>query len=286
MYYKKITSKQNAKSVKKTPVRLSSTIERTTTFRKRNDIPDNIKLYVQKAISSSEETKKVNKTGNSFLQPYNTLSGAGNWYANCVLPVCPYGGFLNIAQGTGAGSRIGNKIKTKKLVFKYVITPNGYDATFNAFPQPMDVKLWFIFNKDDYQTIPSQTILTQFFQSGDTSIPPTGQLTDIMHSVNSDLFTVVASRTHKVGYQISSGTGNNPPAEYYSNNDYKYNSIGYVDLTKYFPKYLNFNDGSLYPNNRLIYVVVEALPASGATIATNQQPASMWYNIEYEYSDA
>jgi len=53
----------------------------------------------------------------------------------------PYTGYGTIPQGVTQGTRIGNTVKVKKLMLSYVLRPTSYNATFNAFPQPVEVDL-------------------------------------------------------------------------------------------------------------------------------------------------
>lgn len=254
-------------------------------YQRKMVIPVELKRYVKRAIAATEEAKVTNLVGAVNPQGYTIAGLASSWYSQCVIPVTPYGGFLNITQGSGEGDRIGNKIRTKRLVFEYVINARQYDVTTNPLPTPQDIKMWFLTSRDDPTTLPTQGSFTSFFQAGDTAVAPTGLIQDLLYSVNEDLFKVHATREHKVGYQFANGTGAQAGFQYLTNNDYAYNVRGKIDLTKYIPKTFHFNDNAPYPNNPLCYLVMEAVPATGFSNGITQ-PLLMNYSIKYEFTDA
>lgn len=257
-------------------------------YKKSNLITPYVKKYIARKIASTEEVKVTNYNQAAiYLQPYNTGGTATSWYTNCVFPVSPYGtAVLAPAQGTGAGDRLGNKIRTKSLKFKFILTPSPYNASTNAQPQPYDVRVWIVCAKFDTATIPSQLSFTNFFQFGDTSVALQSTISDMTLDVNTDMFTVYSDKVYKVGYSTDTGTGGNGVTQYYANNDYSFNVMDTLDLTKACPKTLVFNDTTSFPNNRCLFAVCAAAPAIGGSIATNQLPLNMWYSLQYKFTDA
>ena len=249
-------------------------------------VSTSVKKYIKKAIASQEEVKVINTLISFNPQGYTLSALATGWYSTNVFPVCPYGGFMNIQQGTGQADRIGNKIRTKRVVMDYIITPRGYDATLNPVPTPQDVKIWICHARDDPNILPAQGDFTSFFQYGDTSISPTATISDLLLEPNEDLFKVFTTRSHKVGFASAStgAAGVNPTFAFYANNDYGLNCRGRIDLTKFIPKTLHFNDNAPYPNNSCVFAVVEAVPAVGGTNGI-YQPLLMTFTLKYEFSD-
>lgn len=244
-----------------------------------------VKQYIKKAVAQSEEVKVANYISSSALQGFNLGVAATSWYNNCVLPLCPYGGFMNIQQGSGQGDRIGNKIRTKKCVLEYVISPKVYDATTNSNSQPYWVKMWVVTPKDDPTALPTIGSFSGFFQSGDTTSYPGGAVADLLYEVNDDLFKLHTYRTHKIGAAVQGGTGGPITWQYFSNNDFSITAKGKIDVTKYLPKEFQFNDNAPYPNNSLAYLVMECVPISGFTNG-NLIPLLFTYSLKYEFTDA
>lgn len=255
---------------------------------KTTEVPLAVQRYVKRKIALNEEVKQQNSSiGGLYIQPYNAVAGATGWYSNCVFACSTYpGSSYQINQGTGQGDRIGNKIRTKKLVMKFIFNPTSYNATTNTNPKPVDLRVFWLYNKDDSETLPSQLDFTKFFQLGDTSSAPQSFLADMMLEVNKDLFHVYAERRYKLGYQNASAAGTVTGSEYFANNDYSYNVIDEIDLTPYTAKTFTFSDSNSQPNTRGLFCVILAAAADGSVLANTQVPAYLFYTLQYQYTDA
>lgn len=251
-------------------------------------IPPAVKRFVNRRIALNEEVKQQNvSVGGLYVQPYNTGTSATSWYLNNVFACTPYpGSSYTIAQGAGQGDRIGNKIRTKKLVMKYIFNPAAYNAVTNSAPAPMDIRMFWLYDKDGSETLPSQLDFTKFFQVGDASASPQSYIADMMLDVNRDLFQVYAERRYKLGYQQVSAAGVLANNEYYANNDYQYNVMDEIDLTPYTSRVFTFNDNNNSPNTKGLYCVVLCAAASGAILSTTQLPVNLFYTLQYKYTDA
>lgn len=260
----------------------------TKTYKKSNSITPYVKRYIARKIASTEEVKTTNyNQAGVQVQPYNTGVTSTSWYLQCVFPVSPYGStVLAPVQGTGAGDRLGNKIKTKGLKMKFILTPAPYNATTNQVPQPYNVRMWVVCAKYDNATLPTQNSFQNFFQFGDTSVALQSTLSDMTLDVNTDLFTVYYDKVFKVGSAANTGTGGSAVSQYGSNNDYSYNVIEEIDLYKACPKTMIFNDTNSFPNNRCLFCVIAAAPALGGSVATTQLPLNLWYSLSYKFTDA
>lgn len=250
-------------------------------------VPLAVQRYVKRKIALTEEVKEQNSSiGGLYIQAYNTTTGPASWYSNCVFACSPYAGSsYQIGQGTGQGDRIGNKIRTKKLIMKFIFNPTAYNATTNITPQPIDIRVFWLYNKDSSETIPSQLDFTKFFQLGDTTASPQAFLADMMLDVNKDLFHVYAERRYKLGNQIANAAGTSTGNEYFSNNDYAYNVIDEIDLTKFAATTYQFNDSNNTPNTRGLFCVILAAAASGAILSSSQVPAYLFYTLQYQFTD-
>ena len=77
-----------------------------------------VKKYVKKELHKELENKSVFFEITSFV---------GSWVGDITMkmtPLTPYTGYMQIPQGVGEGNRIGNTIRTRKVMLRYVITPN------------------------------------------------------------------------------------------------------------------------------------------------------------------
>ena len=116
---------------------------------------------IRKEIARNVEDK------NSQLFVTNNLlyvPGGASFPTYNIFPVGIEPSAITIPQGTGQGDRIGNRIKTKKLMFKRTLVPLPYDGTFNPVPQPVQVKMWIFYDKTNPTDIPNPTVSNDFFR--------------------------------------------------------------------------------------------------------------------------
>lgn len=134
----------------------------------------------------------------------------------------------------------------------------------------------YIFKQKGTIIAPSPAL--DFYQDGNTTAPPQQNYLDIMRKVNTDRFTVVATKTFKVGYSANGASGQ-------ANNDFKMVSPFYFDLSKHCPKTLRYNDNvSNSPENLGLYVCFSVVAASGATGTVTPSP-NMTYVVEGSFTD-
>ena len=262
------------------PRRAKRTYRKKTTTKK---VSKSIKKYVKATIHKNIENKIAN-----FNEDFSFSSVNQNplMYTAPITPTPSASLGINIPQGIEQGQRIGNMIRTRRVIFRYVITPQPYDSEFVPQPQPVIVRMYFGYLKGQRKIAPTAGNLSSFFQAGNNSEPFAGNLTDITRPYNKDKFMVCCMRTHKIGNQFINVSDVTPgPLQNYSNNDYKLNAIGSVDLTKYIPKTMKFNDDDDSPDTGL-FVWFNSVYASGQFTTENIAQTRMIYSIDYEYEDA
>lgn len=239
-------------------------------------------------IDFSKKVKKVvNRMSEKRQQNFASTMDVGAYtsaiVANMIIPISPYGGFISISQGDGQGNRQGNRIRTHSAVLKGVIYPNPYNATTNPNPGPFDIRMWF-FSVKNSATRP--TTLPGFFQAGSSSQTPVGDLTDMTRVINQDVYTYRGHRTYKLGAASynAPATGELPAFSYQSNNDYKFNIIFSIDITKMLAKEYKFSDTN-NTGQSSVFFWIEAVYARGGAQASTTLPAQMAYEITYTYTD-
>jgi len=242
---------------------------------------------IKREISKATE----NKTFQVFNDNYSLFpSNNGPAFDGNIIPVSPYSGaYLNIGQGLGQGQRVGNKIKLKKLNFSGIVYPQGYNATTNLTPAPCQVKLWFFYDKEEPQSIPTPQASADFLQFGSTSLALGNRLFDHMAPVNTDRYRVLCTRTLKVGYAEYGGTGATgsvPVQGNFTNNDFKLNARFNVNLMPYAIKDVVYRDTANAPTTRGIFMMAQPVYANGTGMADTQIPCKMTYFITCEYEDA
>lgn len=241
-------------------------------------VPGKVKTYVQRAIHRSIENKSIQYNGAFTMSNYaddNTMKG---FYLSP-------GSTIVIPQGTGAGARTGNKIKIIKVKFNYWMVPSSYNGLLNPQPRPLLIRLWIGYSKSNPTIVPTAADQALLFQAGDSAAAPNGFINDMLRSVNKDKFVIFRDIKHKLGNADITGTGFTAGNQYYSNNDFKYNIMRSIDITKYLINNVTYNDSTSIPTSRGLFCWVQIVYADN-TVTTGQIPANFSYFVDLTYEDA
>jgi len=241
-----------------------------------------MRKMVNEIIQRGEEKKIGQIVGNLNLGAYNT----GNPYTSQnILPMTPYAVVgMTIAPGTNQNQRIGNRITVVSARLKGVMWPTPYGAN-NANPVPQNVRCWF-FTPKVSNILPSS--LPNFLQgSNGNSNSPQGVILDLVQHVNTDAYRYLAHYDFKVAPATYSATaGVSTQSWYYANNDYKWNCEFDIDMTKFFPKHIDFNDSDNTPYSKLVCCYWEAVDADGGVSTITDSTVQLYYNNYLKYTDA
>lgn len=243
-----------------------------------------VKAVVKTVIAREAETKtaqEYNYGANLYGPNYATFD------ATNIFPLGPRATTLPITQGTGQGGRIGNRVHARKLVLSGTLVPNGYNVTTNTVPQPLDVIMYVFYDKTKPCDTPTPAANGDWLQNGNGSTTFATDTLDMISPVNTDRYRVVARRKMKLGFADYSGTGSNPAAHYYANNDYKMTCNFSIDLTKYYPKVVKWNDNaSATPTTRGLWLMIVPNFGSGLTMGAGQRPLAIQFMQNFLYRDA
>lgn len=245
-----------------------------------------MKMAIRKEIKREVEVKS-RQTYYGTVGLYGPASAAFDSVCNFV--VCPSSTACDIQQGTGEGQRIGNQVRTRKLVFSGVLTPKPHSSTSNPDPHPMEIKMFFYRQRNDPAVLPPAPS-TDFFQFNNTSNAIPDSLMNQLEVVNTDKYQLFTTRSYKVGYAVNSATNQTPgtimPGQVAASNDFQLNCKFRVDLTKYLPKVVRYNDNNAEPTTPGIYCLFVLARADGTAIGTSAIPAQVAAVLNYEYEDA
>lgn len=244
-------------------------------------VSDAVKTYVKRTIHSQIENKCVQINPGQLAFGNVLESPDFNAY-----PLAPLNSFWTIAQGVGQGNRVGNIIKVRKVMLNYILRPAPYDVLTNPNTQPSEVRLMLGYVKNSPAFLPLNTDIAQLFNVGSTSQAPVGTLKDLISPYNNDYWTIKKSWTHKLGFANNSGTGGSPGVQYHANNDFKYNAMARIDVTRYMPKTCVFNDAVGTTNTKNLFFMYYAVAAGGGTYGATTLPVFIDYWIDFHYEDA
>lgn len=257
----------------------SSTKKTSTrkTISRKPRVSAGIKKYVKAAIHREIEDKNSLLVQNVVtVSPYSQNT---NMVSATCLPT------INMSQGVGQSGRIGNTVRTRRLTFSFILYPNPYDILLNSVPKPQDVLIFLGKIKGQKDRQPVASDFTKLWQNGNTSVVPYSDLRDMTAEVNRDYFTVYKIMRFKVCHSSIGGSGSTASNQFFANNDYKYNVIRKMNITKYCPKILKFNDTTLSPVNDNLWIWATCVNADGSS-STNPYPMTMSYSFHYVYEDA
>lgn len=243
------------------------------------------------------EEKKVQELTTNVFYLANAINTTGFSAQNVWEATnSPGGAGMQIAQGTGAGNRIGNKITITKALAKIVLMPYPYTATYNTVPKPQDVRIIVFKLKGlDRSLANAQAMFSttgSCFQSNNSSAGLGGDVVDMVRKLNGDTVTVYKDFRVKVGAAswTDGASGAIGAAGYFANNDYKYNQFITIDLLKNgMPKVWDFNDTSTTPYGyNPLYIVVDPVNCDGTahTNTTNGRALYATYQLDLEFTDA
>jgi len=258
------------------------TYKRKSYARKGKSTP--MRKVIRREIARTEEVKAKQQ----FVSLKQLWTTGNVNFPNNVVSLGPQPGSLPINQGTGQGDRIGNKIMTKKLTFKGVITPVDWDTTLNPNPRPLQVKMVLLYDREDPNDppIPGST----FFQDGGSTTGFTGTQMDLIKPYNEDRYRILMTKTWKLGFASYTGTASSSANQLewqaYSNNDFKLNINFNIDVTKYYPKQVKFNDNNSTPMNRGLFALFYCISADGTVMPAAWQPAWLTFMQDYRFTDA
>jgi len=239
-----------------------------------------VKKYVKRTVHANVENKCVQINGGYSFGNVNE-SPDFNAY-----PMCPLNAFWTIPLGTGQGSRIGNSISVRKVMLNYVLRPTIYDITANPLPEPTEVQLLLGYVKLTPGTLPVAGDISKLFQAGSSVAAPAGSLRDLISIINTDYWVIKKKWTHKLGYADYTGTGNVPAGQYRANNDFHMNVVKKLDITKYIPKHISFNDSDTTALSKNLFFMQQAVASSGGTFGATTLQSNIEFWIDFQYEDA
>nr|WPR18721.1 MAG: capsid protein [Owegonang virus 19] len=250
----------------------------------------------KRVIATRAEVKGQSVAQRNVLSQTQACSSDSTFFRqNNIIQLTPNASNLVIQQGDGDSDRTGSSIYTKRVMFKGLICPTNIDTIYNPSPaRPMEVRMVICSIKP--QLVQSPTSLlnicqASIFNENNSSYPLTSSgtvanLWDMMRTLNTDLIQVHKVKIFKIGGQpgntgTASGGNTNPNLP-----DFNYNSKFSIDVTKYCPKRVTFNDASYDSTSKQLFALFIVCDATGNTPSSNpNRPLALYHNINYEFTD-
>lgn len=263
------------------PIKKGKRVLRKRVYKRKSapKVSKTVKSYVSKAIAKQAENKVINinqaREFGSYLDS-NTMN---------AFPLTPYTTlFPGPTLGVASNQRIGNECRTRNVMLSYVLRPTPYNATANPLPVPVHVQMYLGYLKQSSGSLPGSAEFTAFYNNGSSSFAPSATLSDLCADENTDRFTILKKWVHRVGFQVTNGTGSNAGWSSYSNNNFQLNVVKKINVTKYYPKILRFDDASQSLQSRGLFMWYQAIGANGLALASGIRPVAIdfWVKLEFE----
>lgn len=246
----------------------------------------------KQVMSRMSENKQVVKAFNinpQILQA-SSVTTVNNIFS--ITPCSQTTAAPNIAPGVSSGERVGNKVRTKSVKLNITIFPNQYNATTNTGPCPMYIRMYLVKKRLNPNTMPTVTQLCDttfgdFFRYGDLTTGFTGSLVDMNMYVNEEKYIYLKHFDFKLGYSSNNGTGagTQPTYQYFNNNDFKLSFVKSINVTKYCPKQILWDNDLQETTTAPVWVIMQGVAANGGILPLSQLP---WYIntfTTFEYED-
>lgn len=248
----------------------------------RKKVSKGVRRYVKKAIHRQLENKQYVMYGQN-----NSVTGpTANTAPTFATTMLPYP-----IQGSAQGQRIGDKIRLLGCNVKYNLSFSPYDATVNpkgeCLVHLIIARCLNSINANPASSIPA-IAFTDFFRAGTSSVSFQGNSLDCMLPINEAYWSVVWTKTHKLGTLKSNDFTSGSAAVQVAGNEALYCTNGSFRLPmKKIHKILKFDDATQYPTNTNLYLFAYAVPleAQGTYSATNI-PARLSFVLDWKYEDA
>lgn len=246
-----------------------------------------LRSAVKSMISRMAENKKAHiVTIGLDLQGTATAATFDN--TNIIALGCQTGAY-EIEQGVGMSQRIGNKITVKRATIKGTIVANGYNATTNPTPKPVQIKMVLFYNKEEPNVKPTPAQDADFYDFENTTTGFRNDLIDMWDSYNTEKYRIVKTKTFKIGWassdQFTVGSGTQGTLNM-PNNDFKLNANFKIDYTKYLPKTMVFKDNNINSTSKQLYCMWIPCSADGSFIFSGVTRANVCYSCQLQYEDA
>lgn len=267
--------------------------EKATKKRKASVLTPEIKKMLNDMVAKKVSAIAENKyTQFGWGIRYGYGADSANFYgaSGGTIALTPESSGLTIPQGTGQGSRVGNRVRVKKAVLKVLVQAYKYDGTYNPYPQPVCVQIFLWRPKGDDSLTNARAITTYytggtFFQQAATSIGFVGSYYDWQNEVNHDKLVLYKKSIYKVGFSDNIGSGGVVASQYFTNSDFKYAHLIEMDVTKYFPSVLTFNDATTTATSHGVYMTIAGFDAAGSDPGANRIQFTYEPQINLTYED-
>ena len=232
-----------------------------------------IKQYVKRTIHSNIENKVYNAW--DVNRSINTAQ------SGVIAPVSVYL-LPQLAQGTGAGQRIGNEVKLVSGYVRGFVNLLPYNSITNPFVH-QHVRIMILSIKDSNSSTPPA--FTDLFEGNSSSNGCQANMLDMLFDINKTAYTVHYSKVLRLGAASQSNQTNNNAGQFFDGTTPFSGKFSFNLIKKCYGK-MRFNDAiSSVCENKNMYMIFQSVNSDGSNSAL-QIPAEFHYQAQWKYEDA
>lgn len=237
----------------------------------RTNLKRTISMVIKKSLSSKIEKKQW-----VYYQNYNAVSTC-----SASIPVNVNLLPTSMIQGIGDAQRVGNQIKISQATIEGYVSLAPYNSITNPLSTPVMVKMFMFKSKQvNTQNLGATSISTNFFKVNNSGTGFQGNTLDLVLPIDIDMFTLLSTKTFKLGAASATTTGKVGTSGYYDNSPMNHHFK--FNYGRHVKSQLKFDDNNSITNNNL-WLAVQVVYADGSTLAI--QPALWCYCVNIHYTD-
>lgn len=188
-----------------------------------------------------------------------------------------------ISQGTGQGDRIGNRVTLVKFDFSFLIWARPTNAS--GVNLPLDVCMYVFSDKlnptsqtaTNIRNAISGGVPPYFYEAGNATTGANMTITDQLLRVNGDRFMLHKKKIFKLA---TSQVVN------WSNNDYKASRRFKVNIAKYMPKNVVWNDAGALASRQIWIMFLPVIANDDtSTVLQNSDLCGIGYDYQVKWKD-
>lgn len=203
---------------------------------------------------------------------YTMASLSSQWFPSINLA-----SWAGLANGTGDGQRIGNKINITKANLNYILRRNNTSSSL----YPLEFHIWVGYLKQSRNENPD-AYMNQFYEDGGSVLSFNGTQIRTLRKPNRTLFTIVKHMVHKCGPATTTGPS-------FINNDFPIMVKRTVSLKPLLGTLTYGDDGSSSNFNKDLWMWCgyAYLDDTIDNLATSPglKPVDLLYYVDVEYKD-
>lgn len=226
------------------------------------------KATIRKPVSSEAKIRSIarNELLRTAEKKHYTLYAA-NQSITVASSTFPASAYITpqLSQGTQDAQRIGNKVKCVGGTVTGFVNLLPYNAVTNTAPPPSWVKIWLCsYKRQQTNSITNTDADSAFFRVNNANLAFQGTMLDMCLPVNDDSWMVHDTRQFKIGATAANAAGTSPLSSGTWTDDSEMSKKFTFDLKGVIGT-LTFNDATVVPTNKNLWLLFQVVNADGNT---------------------